>query len=439
MCFNQLFAVAGNPVLHSKSPLLFNHLFKENNSVSCYSRISVNNVEELLSIFKEIDMTGMNITSPFKEDILPYLYALDDSAKKIQSVNTVLNINGILTGFNTDESGCINALKHYQYNLKNKNCIVLGAGGAARAVVFGLVNENADVTIINRTYKRAKLLADEFGCKAAPINKMEELSERADILISVVNFEGIEKYFSHIKPGMIILDAIYHNSRLIHLNKFKNITYIPGEDWLLYQGLESYKIFTGNNSNLSSCRKVINKTKLFDVPCNLILIGFTGSGKTTIGKKLAKKLNYKFIDTDAVIKEEENMSIKKIFKLKGEKYFRKKEQQVLNKFKTIENCVISTGGGIIRKKSNQILLKKMGIVIWLFSALEICLNRTKINLKPMLSSPGYISMSKVLFEDRNPEYFKLSDLIVSTTGKMSQTVTKIINEYQLIRHDIRKY
>ena len=350
---NQLFVVGGNPVLHSKSPILFNRWFPENNSDCFYSRISAVNAEELISFFKNIELGGLNITSPFKEDIIPYLDTIDEVSKRIGAVNTVINKNGQLAGYNTDCSGCIMSLKKIEPNLKNKKCIILGAGGAARASVYGMITEGAEVIICNRTYSKAKSLAIEFGCKSTRLNRIKEQALKADIIISTVNFDGIEEYFTNLKPGIIILDAVYHNSRLRHFNKNKAIIYLSGEDWLINQGLESYRIFTGNDFQNESNNKSIIKQKLFKSNDNIILIGFTGSGKTTLGKILAKKLNYKFIDTDAIIVAEENMKIKKIFKLKGEKYFRKKEAEVLKKLKFVKNCVISTGGDIIKESSNK--------------------------------------------------------------------------------------
>lgn len=165
---------------------------------------------------------------------------------------------------------------------------------------------------------------------------------------------------------------------------------------------------------------------------NIILIGFMGSGKTTIGKKISKILNLDIIDMDDEIEKECNMHISEIFKLYGEKYFRKKELVLLNKLLKTDNIIISTGGGIIENEEVVDILKNQRYVIWLDASEETIINRIESELdnRPKLNNEKNLKLTiKKIMNDRYKKYKEVSSLIVDVNGKNIDEVASEILVY----------
>ena len=159
----KLFAVIGNPVLHSKSPIMFNAVFEKLSIDAVYTRLAVGDVAHAMQICKDLKFQGINVTAPFKRGILNQLDHIDSAADQIGGVNTVVFNGDKSTGFNTDYSGVVNSLKQAGVSPRDKKCVVLGAGGAGRAAAYGLIKEGADVVIVNRTEQTAIEVAAQFG------------------------------------------------------------------------------------------------------------------------------------------------------------------------------------------------------------------------------------------------------------------------------------
>lgn len=238
-------AVVGNPIAHSKSPLIFHFLFDAVNREYSYEKLLLHSAEEIPALFKN-GYVGINITAPFKQSVIPFLDELSADAKSIGSVNTVVLKEGKLCGYNTDWYGVANALIEQGIDLKGKKCLVLGAGGAARAAVYALKNARASVHVSNRSEEKAKSLADDFGVKYCRFEELEKAVFEAEILVDTLP-AGIEV----IKPawmqkGLIVLDASYPDSVYDHR---ENVQLIGGENWLMHQALPAFKLFTGIDLN----------------------------------------------------------------------------------------------------------------------------------------------------------------------------------------------
>ena len=160
---------------------------------------------------------------------------------------------------------------------------------------------------------------------------------------------------------------------------------------------------------------------------NVVLIGFMGCGKTTIGKELAKNLNFSFIDTDCIIQKAENKSIEKIFDIFGEEYFRKLEKKVCYKVSNFKNCVISTGGGIVKCEENIINLKKTGLIIYLKATPEKIYENLKYdNKRPLLKNKDKFKIICDLLQQRDYLYEKYADIIFNINDKSPFILAKEI-------------
>lgn len=234
-------AVVGDPIAHSKSPLIFHFMFDAVNIEYSFEKIQLHSPEEIRTLF-ENGYEGVNVTAPFKQSVIPLLDELSADAKSIGSVNTIVLKDGKLCGYNTDWLGVTNALHENGIGLIDKKCLILGAGGAARAAVYALKSAKASVTVYNRSEEKAKALAEDFKVEYCSLANLQKTVLDSDILIDTLP-AGIELLKSDwIRKDLVVLDASYPNSVYAHR---EDIQLIGGEHWLLHQAIPAFKIFTG--------------------------------------------------------------------------------------------------------------------------------------------------------------------------------------------------
>jgi len=247
--------IIGNPVVHSLSPLMHNAAYEavglEEQFVYLASSVPVEQIQSVVESVKVLGIRGLTCTVPHKIAVMPFLDEIDPIAKKIGAVNSIVNENGVLKGFNTDWIGAITPFK-MRTDLVGKKALVIGAGGAARAVVFGLLKEKAQVTIINRSVQKAQELAAEFGCSCVDAVSDEFIS-RQDIIINTSSVgmhphEGISPISTKgIHTGHIVMDIVYAPFETELLKQAKKIgaIIIHGTEMLLFQGNAQFELYTG--------------------------------------------------------------------------------------------------------------------------------------------------------------------------------------------------
>ena len=243
----KLFAVTGNPVLHSKSPRLMNPVFEKLGYNAFYTRLRAESADEIIRSFDALQLNGINITAPYKQKLLTHVNNSDVAVKYIGALNTIIKEENAFLGYNTDFIGVINALKEKKHFLAGQRVLVIGAGGAARAAVFGLIEDHANVCIVNRTYEKAQKLAQVFNVKAAPISDIKNQTLESDIIINTVSGDISIIDASWLTPEHIVFDANYPNSRLIDSAYEVGCNIIPGYNWLLHQAIPAFYIFTNHN------------------------------------------------------------------------------------------------------------------------------------------------------------------------------------------------
>lgn len=251
----KILGVMGEFAENSMSKYMHNAAFKENNLNFIYMPFKVRKeeLEGFIKNFREFNFKGSSVTIPHKVDITEYIDGIDDTAEKIGAVNTLVNDNGKLSGYNTDYYGAVQALKE-KTQLSNKKVLVIGAGGGARAVIYGLKKENAEITITNRTINNAESLAKEFNVNFDDIKNMEKLIENNEIIINTTGVgmnpninESIIKE-NDFSEGKLVMDIVYKptNTKLISLAKKANCNIITGDRMLIYQAIGQFKLWTGH-------------------------------------------------------------------------------------------------------------------------------------------------------------------------------------------------
>jgi len=254
------YCVIGDPIQHSLSPGMQNAAFAALGLNCTYIafRVPANELKESIESLRSIDVSGFNVTVPHKVEVMKHLDELDASAKKVAAVNTVNNIEGIFRGYNTDIDGFIEPLHRRQIEFDGMLVLVLGAGGAARAVVAALAQERsiAKVVIANRNMQSAEELVRigsglGLKCEALSLLRAQEVSQDCDMIVNAttigLNNEPSPIDHEHIKKGSIVYDIVYRPvvTDLIENAKYAQATVVYGYEMLIEQGAKAFEIWTG--------------------------------------------------------------------------------------------------------------------------------------------------------------------------------------------------
>jgi 3-dehydroquinate dehydratase/shikimate dehydrogenase len=245
----KVYGVAGNPIRSSLSPIMMNTAFRRETVNAVYLALQTSKLSDLLKLVHEIPVQGVSITMPLKEEILPHLEQTDALSAKIGAVNTVRLLDGKLYGFNTDVAGIVLPLEK-RMSLRGAKVLVLGAGGAARAAVFGLRDKGAEVFILNRTPETAHKLARQSGSKTIKKDALAKMSFDAIVNATPVGMAGIKAtpiLEAKDLNTRLVFDLVYNplETPLIHLARQKGIPIITGIEMFVQQGARQFEIFTG--------------------------------------------------------------------------------------------------------------------------------------------------------------------------------------------------
>lgn len=432
----QLFGVTGRPIMHSKSPGMFNTMFAHSQKDAAYVHVMAKDAAQAMFLFSALNMKGMNVTAPFKEKIIPHIHELHDEARILRSVNTVVNKNGVIHGYNTDHYGVTQSFIDANISIAQKKCLVIGAGGAGKAAAYGMQKHRAQVTIVNRTTAKARKAAEAIGCRWDSISRLEELVHTHTIIILALSQHINPVHTDWLHSQHIVFDANYKGSALIPIAQSKQCTIVSAEDWLLNQAVAAYTLFLGEQPDKEIMRKGLQVKQLADKKRIISTIGLMGAGKTSYGKLLAEKLHIAFKDTDEVISEEQDMSISNIFATKGEQYFRELERSELKKsFDSQQQYVLSCGGGIVVNEDNRALLKDNSVVLWLYATPEATIERVNISKRPLLQVDNPLETLQNLMLTRRGMYAHTAHVLVCTEQKLKgHTTNRIIEELQALNN-----
>ena len=258
----RIFGVAGNPISHSLSPLMQNTAFRREGVNAVLLPLKVHKIADLLKLLRELPLAGSAVTMPFKQEVLPYLANMDPLTARIGACNTLhVGGDGKIVGFNTDVAGVVRPLEK-RIKLKGARIIVIGAGGAARAAVFGLVDQGAEVFIFNVIHEQAVALAKE--AKATVLKHEQFAKSRFDVLINATpcgmagNKQPLPIEENELNAGLV-LDMVYNplETPLIKLANELRIPAISGLEMFVQQGARQFEIWTGKPAPEAEMQKVV--------------------------------------------------------------------------------------------------------------------------------------------------------------------------------------
>ncbi len=271
----KLLAIIGNPVEHSFSPKMHNYISQkvENNYVYTAFKVEKHNLKEALDGMRAMGICGFNVTAPHKKNVMKYLDEISDNAKLLDSVNTVVNHNGKLIGYNTDSDGFYTSLVKADISVQGKNILVIGSGGVASPTIIRLIKETpSSITVVNRTQTKAQTLADSIYTKTGYKVKTSISSFNFDIVINTTSAgmapqekslptDSIDciKNLDFINPDTAVIDMIYNPDKTLFLQECekRGAKILNGLGMLIYQGIFAYELFTGTklDDSFAECIK----------------------------------------------------------------------------------------------------------------------------------------------------------------------------------------
>lgn len=399
--------------------------------------------EKLSEFVKSRKFDGLNVTIPYKKSIVPLLDEVDGIAEKTGAVNTVLNKNGKLIGYNTDYYGMKYALEAAKITLKGKDVLILGSGGAGIVAEKLAIDEGAaSVEIVSRKgklnyeniYDREKT---QVIINATPVGTFPFADGAACDVSRFKNLEGAFDCVYNPFRSKFVLDAEKIGARAC-----------GGLTMLVAQAVYSEKIWgettggiadgtaeTANgtaektadgtadeSAETADCENKIRAVlgEVLKRETNISLVGMPGAGKTTVGRILAEKLGMGFCDTDEEIEKIAGESPEKIIEKYGEERFREIETEVAESVSSLRGVVIATGGGTILREKNVEKLRSCGVVIWLGRDLNLLAQNNRPLSKNMPISR--------LFKQREEYYVAASDKKIENDKAAKKTAEKIITE-----------
>ena len=368
---------------------------------------------EQLNSFSKGDLNGFNVTIPYKKDIMPYLDQIDEFAKSVGAVNTVVKKCGKLYGYNTDFNGMLYMLDMAGINLNDKNVMILGSGGTSNtAIAVAKYCKAKSVVVVSRSgkvnYNNCYDLVDtQIIINTTPVGMYP-------------NIDGAPVDISKFPRLVGVADAIYNPSltMLTYKAKESGLKYTNGLPMLVAQAKYAMEHFIDNKCDDSIIQKIIDEINLQTL--NVVLIGMPSCGKSSIGRAVAEKLNREFIDTDSVIEQRVGKSIPQIFNEHGEEYFRRLETQVIKDVCIESGKVIATGGGVVKKSENEFFIKCNSKVIYIDRNVELLVT----DGRPLSKDKSAI---KRLYNERKDLYNKIADIVVENNGDISCAINGVLN------------
>ena len=365
--------------------------------------------EDFSEFIQKKSFKAINVTIPYKQDVIPYLDEISDKARSIGSVNTIVNRNGKLCGDNTDFDGFLYMVRRTGYNLTGKKALILGTGGTQKTVYAALQSAGiSKVVCVSRNPS-----ADEIS--------YENIKSQEDVQV-IVNTTPVGMYpdcgispvdLSSFSSLEAVFDVVYNpfETKLLFDAKQKGCITSNGLAMLVAQAKYAAEIFISKKIKEEKIEEIIKK--LYKDIINIVLIGMPGCGKTTFGKYLANEFNKNFVDIDEQIEKETNKTIPKIFADEGEVAFR-----IIESFLTAKVCaqsrqVIATGGGVVTREENILPLRQNSLVIYL----ERDINNLQIGGKRPLSKDR--AALKKMYELRDPLYKKAAHFSINVDGDLT--------------------
>lgn len=358
------------------------------------------------------EFRAINVTIPYKQDVIPYLDEISDTAREIGAVNTIVNRDGHLYGTNTDAAGLQALIIRVCPDIRGRKTLVLGTGGTSKTAVYTAKAMGADPVIrvsrsardgavtyeeALRDHRDAEILINTTPCGMFPAAE--------DMPVDIAGFPALRG----------VVDVIYNplRTKLVLAAMRRGIPAEGGLYMLAAQAVRAAEVFRGIRYDEGLTERIYRR--MVRDKENIVLTGMPGSGKSAVSSILGARTGREVIDTDRMIVEKAGMEITEIFRRYGEKHFRDLESEVIREAAARAGVIISTGGGAVLREENVDALRRNGRLVWL--------DRKPEDLVPTDDRPLADSREKMaaLYAAREPIYRATADERIAVTGSAEDT------------------
>ncbi|MGM9858305.1 MAG: shikimate kinase [Bacilli bacterium] len=412
------YGLIGKKLIHSYSKEIHEQLVDYQ-----YELKELTDNEQFSEFMKMADFRAVNVTIPYKEVVIPFLDFLSEESQEIHAINTIINKNGKLYGYNTDYYGLKDMILHFNIPICGKKVFILGTGGTAKTASKVVKDLGAlKIYLVSRNKKDNVITYEEM---------INDFNNDVEVIISTtpygmypsLNVESIIN-IDKFKNLQGVVDVIYNplKTQLIVDAERKTIPCCGGLYMLIAQAFYACELFHDcefDKNKIVEIYKNIKKEKE-----NIVLIGMPSCGKSALGKLVAQKLNRQFIDIDSLIEQRINMTITTFFEKYGEDIFRNIESEVIKEVSQNVSLVIATGGGAVLRKENVSYLKQNGRIFYIERPLSFLKSTPS---RPLSST--YEAL-KQRYEERTPLYAKVCDIKIEACDSKDENVNLIIKKWE---------
>lgn len=399
------YGLLGEKLSHSISPRIQSEFGVSSYSLFCKKK------DELYEFFSDENISGFNVTIPYKIEAYKRCDFLSETAQKTGSVNTVVRKEK-LYGYNTDVFGFEYAAKKSGLSFNQKKVLILGSGGASKSVEFSAQKNGAkEVIIVSRNGKDnyeniSKHFDSEIIINATPVGMFPDTGKS---LIDLSKFYNAE----------FVFDLIYNplKTKLVLDAEKLGIPCSNGLLMLVAQAYRSAELFLNQRIDEAFIEKTYKK--ILSEQKNIVLIGMPSCGKTTVGKKIAEILQKDFVDTDEEIVKNTNKKIEETFSENGEDFFRKTEAEIIKKISKKSGQIIATGGGAVLKEENRNALAQNGVIVYLKRDFSLA----SFSGRPLMKNEDDL---KKLYACRKEIYENFAEITVESDCEIEVVARKVI-------------
>lgn len=404
----------GEKLSHSFSKDIHNKLYDYD-----YELIELSHCD-LPDFLERRNFKGINVTIPYKTEVMNYLDRIDDAAREIGAVNTVVNRAGKLFGYNTDAFGLTSLIEKNNIDLLGKKVLILGSGGTSKTASFAANKLKASSVLrVSRTQKEGFIT----------YSTAESMYTDADIIINTTpcgmfpNANETPIDLSKFKNLKAVIDVIYNplKTRLLLEAEKLGVVAVGGLYMLIMQAVGAAELFISKKLDadiVNNLYRAIKRNKQ-----NIVLTGMPASGKTTVGKRISDILSMSFFDSDEVITKKAGKTPADIIRDTGEANFRKIERDIISDISSNNHAVIATGGGVPTIYDNILSLKSNGKIYFIDRPLEF-LDIT--DDRPLSASNKAL---RALYEQRIDTYRETADVIIKNDGDIEYVINKIKEDF----------
>ena len=398
------FGLLGRHLGHSYSPQIHARLYAEP-----YGLCEVE-PDELGVFLRDTDVRGLNVTIPYKKDVIPYCAALSDTAARIGSVNTLVRRSDGWYGDNTDYDGFRYMVRHSGVDVKGKKALVLGDGGVSLTVRTVLSDLGcADIVVVSRrgenNYENLHRHADaHIIANCTPVGMYPNNGES---LVDLANFPACEAVY----------DMIYNpcKTALLLQAEERGMVWENGLGMLVAQAKRAAELFQETVYPDEKVEEI--RQALWAQMGNIVLIGMPGCGKSSIGAALSAVTGLPLVDADEELVKAAGLAIPEIFAAEGEEGFRRRETETLRELSKRSGCIIATGGGCVTRAENRALLRQNGTTVWIRRSLD----ELPSDGRPLSQRHGV----QTLYARRKDKYAAFADLIVDNDRSIAEAAAEI--------------